>query len=50
MDKAFDVRSESRLGCQCKLAGADIVVEISEESHRAWLDENPEERNKSHAG
>lgn len=50
MDKAFDVRAESRLGCQCKLAGADIVVEISEESHRAWLDENPEERKKSHAG
>ena len=50
MDKAFDVRAESRLGCQCKLATADIVIEISEESHRAWLDENPEERKKSHAG
>lgn len=50
MDKAFDVRAESRLGCQCKLANQDIVVEISEESHRAWLDENPDERKKAHAG
>lgn len=46
MDKAFDVRSESRLGCQAKLADEDLVVEISEESLRAWLDENPEERKK----
>ena len=50
MDKAFDVRPESRLGCQCKLASEDIVVEITEESHRAWLDENPDERKKAHAG
>ena len=46
MDKAFDVRAESRLGCQAKLAGEDVVVEITEESLRAWLDENPEERKK----
>ena len=46
MDKAFDVRPESRLGCQCKLADEDVVVEISEESLKAWLDENPEERKK----
>src|SRR5678815_1713176 len=39
MDKAFDVRPESRLGCQAKLAGEDVIVEISEESLRAWLDE-----------
>ena len=49
MDKAFDVRMESRLGCQAKVADADIVVEITQESHRAWLDENPDER-KKHAG
>ena len=46
MDKAFDVRAESRLGCQCKLANEDVVVEITEESHKAWLDENPDERKK----
>ena len=47
MDKAFDVRAESRLGCQAKLGTADVVVEITEESLRAWLDENPEERKKA---
>jgi len=46
MDKAFDVRAESRLGCQAKVATEDVVVEITEESHRAWLDENPDERKK----
>ena len=46
MDKAFDVRAESRLGCQAKVADQDVVVEITEESHRAWLDENPDERKK----
>ena len=46
MDKAFDVRAESRLGCQAKVADEDIVVEITEESLRSWLDENPEERKK----
>ena len=45
MDKAFDVRPESRLACQAKVS-TDLVVEISEEGLRAWLDENPEERKK----
>jgi 2Fe-2S ferredoxin len=45
MDKAFDVRPESRLGCQaCVAAGDDVIVEISEESLKAWLDEHPELR------
>jgi len=47
MDKAFDVLPESRLGCQAKLGDEDVVVEIIEESLRAWLDENPEERKKA---
>jgi ferredoxin, 2Fe-2S len=47
MDKAFDVRPESRLGCQATLGDDDVVVEITEESLRAWLDENPEERKKA---
>jgi 2Fe-2S ferredoxin len=49
MDKAFDVRPESRLGCQARVADQDLVVEITEESLRAWLDENPEERKKEQA-
>ncbi len=46
MDKAFDVRAESRLGCQAPVGEVDLVVEISDESLRAWLDENPDERKK----
>ncbi len=46
LDKAFDVRPTSRLSCQSKLADEDVVVEISPESRRAWLDEHPDERKK----
>src|SRR5689334_23874527 len=40
LDKAFDVRLESRLGCQAKIHG-DIDVVISDESFEAFLDEHP---------
>ena len=40
LDKAFDVRAESRLGCQAKITG-DVDVVISEESFQAFLDEHP---------
>jgi 2Fe-2S ferredoxin len=40
LDKAFDVRMESRLGCQAKVQG-DIDVVISDESFQAFLDEHP---------
>jgi ferredoxin, 2Fe-2S len=46
LDKAFDVRSTSRLSCQSKVTDADVTVEISTESRRAWLDEHPEARAK----
>ncbi len=46
MDRAFDVRPESRLGCQAKISDEDVVVEISEEGLQAWLDENPDERKR----
>jgi 2Fe-2S ferredoxin len=49
MDKAFDVRPESRLGCQARCGAEDLVVEITEESLRSWLDENPDERKKEAA-
>jgi 2Fe-2S ferredoxin len=46
MDKAFDVRPSSRLGCQAKMkAEGTYVVEISRESRKAFLDEHPEIRN-----
>jgi 2Fe-2S ferredoxin len=45
MDKAFDVRPASRLGCQAKLLGdRGYVVEVSRESRQAFLDEHPEQR------
>jgi 2Fe-2S ferredoxin len=44
LDKAFDVRPTSRLGCQSRVGEADVVVEITPESRRAWLDEHPEAR------
>ena len=46
MDKAFDVKADSRLGCQSKIAERrrTIVVEISRESRQAFLDEHPEIR------
>lgn len=43
LDKAFDVRSTSRLGCQAKVHG-DIEVEISDESFQAFVDEHPENK------
>ena len=46
LDKAFDVRASSRLGCQSRIGDEDIVVEITRESRQAWLDEHPEERAK----
>ena len=42
LDKAFDVRMESRLGCQAKVQG-DLDVIISEESFQAFLDEHPDQ-------
>ena len=47
MDKAFDVREESRLGCQARIAQRDLLIEITPESLQAWLDEHPDERKKA---
>ena len=43
LDKAFDVRMTSRLGCQAKITG-DITVEITDESFLAFCDEHPEQK------
>ena len=54
LDMAFDVRPESRLGCQARLvdgaADAAVVVEISQESIKAWYDEHPAERRRAEGG
>jgi len=45
MDRAFDVRPQSRLGCQSKIGReVTVVCEISQESRKAFLDEHPELR------
>jgi 2Fe-2S ferredoxin len=42
IDKAFDVRANSRLGCQAKiLRDGDIVCEITRESLDAFYNEHP---------
>ena len=47
MDKAFDVRPVSRLGCQSKiLQDVRVVCEVSRESKKAFLDEHPDIREK----
>ena len=46
LDKAFDVRMISRLGCQARVAG-DIAVEISDESFQAFCDEHPDKREQA---
>jgi 2Fe-2S ferredoxin len=47
LDKAFDVRSTSRLGCQSKIQRDGVVeVEITRESLEAWENEHPGERGK----
>lgn len=43
LDKAFDVRINSRLGCQAKVKGTGtVVVRISQESLAAYANEHPE--------
>ncbi|MCS6797881.1 MAG: 2Fe-2S iron-sulfur cluster-binding protein [Myxococcota bacterium] len=47
LEKAFDPRASSRLGCQARIQRAGtIVVDISEESFRAFCDEHPAERER----
>jgi ferredoxin len=50
MDKAFDVRAESRLGCQARILRDVLVVcEISPESRKAFMDEHPDLRRAAEA-
>jgi ferredoxin, 2Fe-2S len=42
LDRVFDVRPSSRLGCQARIESAgDIVVRITDESLDAWLRDHP---------
>lgn len=44
LEKAFDVRASSRLGCQAEVGAQDVVVEITQESRKTYFDEHPDER------
>ena len=47
LDKAFDVRPSSRLGCQSKIEkDGELDVEITRESFDTYLNEHPQERAK----
>jgi 2Fe-2S ferredoxin len=47
LDKAFDVRATSRLGCQSTIQkDGEIEVEITRESLEAFENEHPEARGK----
>ncbi len=50
LDKAFDVQSTSRLGCQARFEKDGVVeVEITRESYDAYYNEHPDERPKESA-
>ncbi|MDX2023917.1 MAG: 2Fe-2S iron-sulfur cluster-binding protein [Deltaproteobacteria bacterium] len=45
IEKAFDVKASSRLGCQARMQGSgSYEVEITAESRKAFLDEHPDLR------
>ncbi len=47
LDKAFDVRANSRLGCQARLERPGrVVVDVSRESFEAYVNEHPNERDR----
>jgi 2Fe-2S ferredoxin len=47
LDKAFDVRPISRLGCQARIVGDGVIeVRIARESLEAYENEHPSERGK----
>ncbi|MBI2394866.1 MAG: 2Fe-2S iron-sulfur cluster binding domain-containing protein [Deltaproteobacteria bacterium] len=44
LDKGFDVRINSRLGCQARVEGEGLVeIEISRESRESYFNEHPDE-------
>ena len=49
LDLGFDVRLNSRLSCQSEMGDTPLVIEITEESLQAFLDENPKIRKKFEA-
>jgi 2Fe-2S ferredoxin len=49
LDRAYDVKPYSRLGCQALLDHKDLEYQITEESEKTWYDEHPNERHEAEA-
>ncbi|MBL8957240.1 MAG: 2Fe-2S iron-sulfur cluster binding domain-containing protein [Myxococcaceae bacterium] len=49
LDMAFDVKPTSRLSCQATVGSEDLEVFITEESLKAYMDENPDVRRRLEA-
>ncbi|HYS09552.1 MAG TPA: ferredoxin [Myxococcales bacterium] len=49
LDRAYDVKPNSRLGCQAELDDQDVEYQITEESEKTWYDEHPKERHEAEA-
>ena len=50
LDKAFDVRATSRLGCQAKIEkDGEIEIELTRETIDTYYNEHPDERRKRDA-
>ncbi len=43
LDKGFDVRINSRLGCQARITSGEVELEISRESRESFWNEHPDE-------
>lgn len=50
LDRAFEVKPSSRLGCQAEVGDEDVEVAIAPESLQTWLDEHPNERREIEGG
>jgi len=50
LERAFDLSPASRLGCQARVGEQDVVFEITADSLKSWLDENPVERRSIEQG
>jgi ferredoxin, 2Fe-2S len=49
LDLAFDLKPNSRLACQARVGSEEVEVWITEESLKAYMDENPDERKQLEA-
>ena len=49
LDLGFDVKANSRLACQTRVGLVDVDIWITEESLKAFMDENPDTRKKLEA-